>query len=127
MQQNIIQVIKSYNSCILLSIITAQAIFSLVVALDSNISRVLSIVLGSAVLLLHLGGVFSYHKAIKGFQDKGQWMVLVYLLVPLGNLYCIVELSKAINEKLEHLGIERLVGFADIKRIEKLILENDGQ
>ena len=127
MQPNIIQVIKSYNSCILLSIITAQAIFSLVVALDSDISRVLLIVLGSAVLLLHLGGVFSFHKAIKGFQDNGQWMVLVYLLVPLGNLYCIVELSKAINEKLEHLGIERLIGFADIKRIETLILEKEGQ
>ncbi len=107
MQQNTIQVIKSYNSCILLTIITAQAIFSFVVALDSNISRILSIVLGSAVLLLHLGGVFSFNKAIKGFQDKGKWMVLVYLLVPLGNLYCIVELSKAINEKLEHIGIPR--------------------
>ncbi len=127
MHPNIIQAIKSYNSCILLSNITAQAIFSFVVALDSNVSRVLSIVLGSVVFLLHLGGVIVIHKAIKHLQESRQWMVLVYLLVPLGNLYCIVELSKAINEKLEHLGIERLVGFADIKRIEKLILENEGQ
>jgi hypothetical protein len=121
MQQSLIPVIKSYNSCILLSIITSQALFSLVVALETNTG--LSIVLGSAVLLLHLGGVVSYFKAINILQDKRKWLLLVYLFVPLGNLYCIVELSKAINLALEHLGIERLIGFADIKRIEKLILE----
>ncbi len=125
MQQNLIRAIKSYNGCILLSIVIANVMYYLVSVLETNTG--LSIVLGSVVFLLHLGGVIVFHKAVKHLQESRQWMVLVYLLVPLGNLYCIVELSKAINEKLEHLGIERLVGFADIKRIEKLILEKDGQ
>ena len=69
MQQNLIRAIKSYNGCILLSIVIANVMYYLVSVLETNTG--LSIVLGSAVLLLHLGGVFSYHKAIKGFQDKG--------------------------------------------------------
>jgi hypothetical protein len=125
MQHNLIRAIKSYNGCILLSIVIAHAMYFLVSVLESNTG--LSIILGSAVLLLHLGGVFVFHKSIKHLQESRQWMLLVYLLVPLGNLYCIVELSKAINEKLEHMGIERLVGFPDIKRIERLILEKEGQ
>jgi hypothetical protein len=46
---------------------------------------------------------------------------------PVGNIPCVVELFKAVNARIEEIGVERSLGFADIKRIERLILEKEGQ
>lgn len=121
-KSNLIQALKHYNACILLSIITAQALFSFGVAVDSDASGLLQI-LGAVVIALHLFGVFCFTRAIKFMEVWNAWLIVLYMFVPLGNLYCIIELSKRINQHLEALGIDRVIIFADIKAIEKTIEE----
>lgn len=133
----IIEVLRLYNACILLSIITAQALFSLSIPIASPSIPALSILLSLAVLVLHLSGTYSYYRAQKLIGDIPAWTVLMYLLCPLGNLYCIITLSKRINTTLSSLecqlqgnvsnglrnvGIPGVIGFADIRAIEKMLV-----
>lgn len=91
-------------------------------------------VLGGTVVFLHLMGVFNYYMALKKLDLLNVKMVALYLLLPLGNLFVIIELSKTINSILEKMEIEitgnistslrnvglgRVYSFADIKAIQK--------
>ena len=84
---NLIQALKHYNACILLSIITAQALFSFSIPMFSSSETLpwLLPVLGGAVVLLHLLGVFNYYMALKNLDLVNLKMVALYLVLPLPN------------------------------------------
>ena len=85
-------------------------------------------------MFLHLLGVYNYYMALKNLDLVNLKMVALYLVLPLGNLFVIIELSKTINSilekmevevtgnistSLENVGLGRVYSFADIKAIEK--------
>jgi hypothetical protein len=94
--QSIVPLLKSYNACLIFTIISIQAALSFVIPINT----------GSNIRIR---------------------MIALYALIPVGNIPCVVELSKAVNARIEEIGVERSLGFADIKRIERLILEKEGQ
>ena len=94
--QSIVPFLKSYNACLIFTIVSIQATSSFAIPIST----------GSNILIR---------------------MIALYALIPVGNIPCVVELSKAVNARIEEIGIERSVGFADIKRIERLLLEKEGQ
>ena len=51
-------------------------------------------------------------------------MIALYLLIPFGNIPCVVELSKAVNARMKEIGATRGMSFASVRAIEADIQEN---
>ena len=113
--------LKRYVNCIRLTTITSQMLIGLVLMCVVRVSGTVFWLLVAVTVAMHLGAAFNYFKVLESLDLQSRWMVTLFLFVPLGNIYCIIELSKAINKVLDSLALGRIRGTDDIKRIERLL------
>ena len=121
--QSIIPLLKSYNTCLTLTIVTLQAAFSFAIPFFTSTSYLLSWALILVVLCLHLLGAYSFSRSLDALGVERKRMIGLYTLVPFGNIFCMVELSKAVNARMKAIGVTRKMNDADIRVIERQALE----
>ena len=120
--QSIIPLLKSYNSCLTLTIVTLQAAFSFAIPFFTSTSHLLSWALILVVLCLHLFSAYSFSRSIELLGVERRRMAGLYTLLPFGNIVCMVELSKAVNARMKAIGVTRKMNDADIRVIERQAL-----
>lgn len=121
--QSIVPLLKSYNACLTSTIITIQAALSFAIPIVTATNHLLTLTLTACVLLLHLVGAYCFHLSLENLGVKRARMVALYLLIPFGNIPCVIELSKAVNAKMKAIGATRGMSLADVKAIEAVIQE----
>jgi len=117
--QSIIPLLKSYNSCLILTIVTLQAAFSFAIPFFTSTSNLLSCALILVVLCLHLLGAYSFSRSLEVLGVDRKRMIGLYTLIPFGNIFCMVELSKAVNARMKAIGVTRKMNDAEIRDIER--------
>jgi hypothetical protein len=117
--QSIIPLLKSYNSCLILTIVTLQAAFSFAIPFFTSTSNLLSCALILVVLCLHLLGAHSFSRSLELLGVDRKRMIGLYTLIPFGNILCVVELSKAVNARMKAIGVTRKMNDAEIRDIER--------
>jgi hypothetical protein len=117
--QSIIPLLKRYNSCLILTIVTLQAAFSFAIPFFTSTSNLLSCALILVVLCLHLLGAYSFSRSLELLGVDRKRMIGLYTLIPFGNIFCVVELSKAVNAKMKEIGVTRGMNDAEIRDIER--------
>ena len=118
---NLIKALKLYNASLFITVSTLQLALSVAYALLTGTSGLLASLLISGVLLLHLIGVSCFIAVMYFVKEERTWMICIYLLLPLGNYYCINDVTKRINERLQGLGLDCMSSYADIREIQKII------
>jgi hypothetical protein len=118
---NFLASLKRYVNCIRLTTTTSQLLIGLLVMCVVRVSGTVFWLLVALTVAMHLGAAFNYFKVIESLKIGSLWSVLLFLFIPLGNIYCIIELSKVINKTLDSLALGRIHGTDDIKRIERLL------
>ena len=121
--QSIIPLLKSYNTCLTLTIVTLQAAFSFAIPFFTSTSNLISWALILVVLCLHLFGAYSFSRSLEVLGVDRKRMIGLYTLVPFSNIFCMVELSKAVNARMKAIGVTRKMNCADIRVIERQALE----
>jgi len=116
--QSIIPLLKSYNSCLILTIVTLQAAFSFAIPFFTISSNLLQLALILIVLCLHLLGAYSFSRSLEVLGVERKRMIGLYTLIPFGNIFCMVELSKAVNARMKAIGVTRKMNDAEIREIE---------
>jgi hypothetical protein len=117
--QSIIPLLKSYNRCLTLTIVTLQAAFSFAIPFFTSTSNLLSCALILVVLCLHLLGAYSFSRSLEVLGVERKRMIGLYTLIPFGNIFCVVELSKAVNARMKAIGVTRKMNDAEIREIER--------
>jgi hypothetical protein len=117
--QSIIPLLKRYNSCLILTIVTLQAAFSFAIPFFTSTSNLLSCALILIVLCLHLLGAYSFSRSLDVLGVDRKRMIGLYTLIPFGNIFCMVELSKAVNARMKAIGVTRKMNDAEIREIER--------
>jgi len=117
--QSIIPLLKSYNSCLILTIVTLQAAFSFAIPFFTSTSNLLSCALILIVLCLHLLGAYSFSRSLELLGVDRKRMIGLYTLIPFGNVFCVVELSKAVNARMKEIGATRGMKYDEIRALEK--------
>jgi hypothetical protein len=117
--QSIIPLLKSYNTCLILTIVTLQAAFSFAIPFFTSTSNLLSCALILVVLCLHLLGAYSFSRSLEVLGVDRKRMLGLYTLIPFGNIFCVVELSKAVNARMKAIGVTRKMNDAEIREIER--------
>ncbi len=117
--QSIIPLLKRYNSCLILTIVTLQAAFSFAIPLFTSSSNLLSCALILVVLCLHLLGAYSFSRSLEVLGVDRKRMIGLYTLIPFGNILCVVELSKAVNARMKEIGATRGMKYDEIRALEK--------
>jgi hypothetical protein len=117
--QSIIPLLKSYNRCLTLTIVTLQAAFSFAIPFFTSASNLLSCALILIVLCLHLLGAYSFSRSLEVLGVDRKRMIGLYTLIPFGNIFCMVELSKAVNARMKAIGVTRKMNDAEIREIER--------
>jgi hypothetical protein len=117
--QSIIPLLKSYNTCLILTIVTLQAAFSFAIPFFTSTSNLLSCALILVVLCLHLLGACSFSRSLEVLGVDRKRMLGLYTLIPFGNIFCVVELSKAVNARMKAIGVTRKMNDAEIREIER--------
>jgi hypothetical protein len=117
--QSIIPLLKSYNTCLILTIVTLQAAFSFAIPFFTSTSNLLSCALILVVLCLHLLGAYSFSRSLEVLGVERKRMLGLYTLIPFGNIFCVVELSKAVNARMKAIGVTRKMNDAEIREIER--------
>ena len=125
-QQSIIPLLKSYNASLIFTIISIQAALSFAIPFFTSSIVLLSCAMVISVLVLHLLGTYSFHLSLKHLGVHRPRMIALYLLVPFGNIFCMVALSKAVNADLNAIGATRQMSYADVKAIERHALDQHG-
>ena len=117
--QSIVPLLKTYNACLISTIITIQAALSFAIPIFTATNHHLSWTLASGVLVLHLVGAYCFHLSLVHLGVKRPRMIALYLIVPFGNIPCVVELSKAVKAKQADIntgdGELRFMNAAEIK------------
>jgi hypothetical protein len=124
LQQSIVPLLKSYNACLICTIVNIQAALSFAIPFYTSTSNFLSLTLISCVLLLHLVGAYCFHLSLVYLGVKRPRMIALYLLIPFGNIPCVVELSKAVNARMKEIGATKGMSFRSVSAIEADIQEN---
>jgi hypothetical protein len=117
--QSIIPLLKSYNSCLILTIVTLQAAFSFAIPFFTSTSNLLSCALILVVLCLHLLGAYRFSRSLELLGVDRKRMIGLYTLIPFGNIFCVVELSKAVNARMKEIGATRGMKYDEIRALEK--------
>ncbi len=117
--QSIIPLLKSYNSCLILTIVTLQAAFSFAIPFFTSSSNLLQLALILVVLCLHLLGAYSFSRSLELLCVDRKRMIGLYTLIPFGNILCVVELSKAVNARMKAIGVTRKMNDTEIRDIER--------
>lgn len=121
---SIITLIKSYDVCLILTIVTLQAAFSFAIPIFTSTSHLLPWALILLVLSLHLIGAYSFSRSLRVLGVQRMRMIGLYTLVPFGSIFCIIELSKAVNTRMKAIGAARGMKHEEILAIERKALEN---
>ena len=116
--QSIVPLLKSYNACLISTIITIQAVLSFAIPIITSTNHLLSWTLPCCVLVLHLVGAYCFYLSLVYLGVKRPRMIALYLLIPFGNVPCVIELSKAVNAKMKDIGATRGMSLASVKAIE---------
>ena len=124
--QSIVPLLKSYNSCLISTIITIQAALSFAIPFFNSTNHLLPWTLASGVLVVHLVGAYCFHLSLVHLGIKSPRMIALYLIVPFGNIPCVVWLSKMVKAKQAESntgdGELRLMNAAEIKaRIDSFV------
>ena len=122
--QSIVPLLKSYNACLIFTIVSIQAALSFAIPIYTSTSNLLSWTLASGVLVLHLLGANNFLQSLVYLGVKRPRMFALYLIVPLGNIPCVVELSRAVNAKMKEIGASRGISLESVRAIEADIQEN---
>ena len=122
--QSIVPLLKSYNACLIFTIVSIQAALSFAIPIYTSTSNLLSWTLASGVLVLHLLGAYNFHLSLVYLGVKRPRMFALYLIVPLGNIPCVVELSRAVNAKMKEIGASRGISLESVRAIEADVQEN---
>ena len=117
--QSIIPLLKSYNTCLTLTIVTLQAAFSFAIPFFTSTSHLLSWALILVVLSLHLLGAYTFSRSIELLGVERNRIIVLYTLVPFGNIFCVVELSKAVNARMKVIGATRGMKYNEIRALER--------
>ena len=134
---SIVSALKNYNASLLLSIFTASLVgaFALLFYSDVATNPDVLIALGIAIICLHSCSVFNFYQAITKLHSTKPWLIVPYLLLPLGNLFILFELCVLINVRLEEIeqsanqgtmkafSIRRVYKLANVKVIEQQLYE----
>lgn len=118
---SIIPLLKTYNACLISTILTIQAALSFAIPIITGTNHLLSWSLALCVFLLHLVGAYCFHLSLKNLGIKRHRMTALYLIVPFANIPCVIELSKAVNVKMKEIGATRGMSIADIRAREERI------
>jgi hypothetical protein len=97
--QSIVSLLKSYNACLISTIITIQAALSFAIPIYTGTNHLLSWALVSGVLVLHMVGAYCFHLSLKNLGLQRPRIIALYLIVPFGNIPCVVWLSKLVKAK----------------------------
>ena len=116
--QSIVPLLKSYNACLIFTIISIQAALSFAIPIYTSTNHLLSWTLACCVFVLHLVGVYCFHLSLVYLGVKRPRMIALYALIPFGNIPCVVALSKVINAKMKDIGATRGMSLASVKAIE---------
>lgn len=116
--QSIIPLVKTYNGCLISTIVSIQAALSFAIPIYTSTNPLLSWTLVMVVLVLHLVGVYCFYLSLKNLGAKQPRMIALYALIPFGNIVCVVDLSKAVNAKMKDIGAARGMSLANIKALE---------
>jgi hypothetical protein len=119
--QSIVPLLKSYNACLIFTIITIQAALSFAIPIYTGTNHLLTWTLASCVFVLHLVGAYCFHLSLKNLGIKRPRMIALYLIVPFGNIPCVIDLSKAVNAKMKDIGATREMSLGDIRALEERI------
>jgi uncharacterized membrane-anchored protein YitT (DUF2179 family) len=119
--QSIVPLLKTYNACLISTIITIQAALSFAIPFFTGTNHLLSWTLASCVLVLHLVGAYCFHLSLKNLGLQRPRMIALYLIVPFTNIPCVIDLSKAVNAKMRDIGASRGMSLGDIRAIEERI------
>ncbi len=119
--QSIVPLLKTYNNCLISTIITIQAALSFAIPIFTGTNHLLTWTLVCCVLLLHMVGAYCFHLSLKNLGIKRPRMIALYLIVPFGNIPCVIDLSNAVNVKMKEIGASRGMSIADIRAIEERI------
>lgn len=119
--QSIVPLLKTYNACLISTIITIQAALSFAIPSFTSTNHLLTWTLASCVFVLHLVGAYCFHLSLTNLALQRPRMIALYLLVPFGNIPCVIDLSKAVNAKMKDIGDIRGMSLGDIRAIEERI------
>lgn len=115
--QSIVPLLKSYNACLTFTIITIQAALSFAIPIITGTNILLSWTLASCVFVLHLVGAYCFHLSLVHLGLQRPRMIALYLIVPLGNIPCVVELSA----KMKEIGASRGMSLRSVRAREERI------
>ena len=104
---SIVPLLKTYNACLISTIITIQAALSFAIPFYTSTSNLLCWTLASGVLVMHLLGAYNFLQSLVHLGLQRPRMIALYALIPFGNIPCVIELSKAVNAKLKDIGATR--------------------
>lgn len=71
------------------------------------------------MLCLHLLGAYSFSRSLEVLGVDRKRMIGLYTLVPFGSIFCVVELSKAVNARMKEIGATRGMKYDEIRALEK--------
>lgn len=101
-----------------------QAAFCFAIPVFTSTNNRVALAYICGVLCLHLIGSYFVSMALKHAKLNRSWRVPLYMLIPLGNIVCMVELSKVVNAKMNAIGATRGMSIASVKAIEAEIQES---
>ena len=116
--QSIVPLLKSYNACLISTIITIQAALSFAIPIYTGTNHLLSWTLASCIFVLHLVGVYWFYLSLVYLGVKRPRMIALYALIPFGNIPCVIDLSKAVNAKMKDIGATREMSFRSVRAVE---------
>ena len=119
--QSIVPLLKTYNACLISTIITIQAALSFAIPSFTSTNHLLTWTLASCVFVLHLVGTYCFHLSLKNLGLQRPRMIAFYLIVPFANIPCVINLSKTVNAKMKDIGASRGMSLGDIRAIEERI------
>ena len=119
--QSIAPLLKSYNACLISTIITIQAALSFAIPIYTGTNHLLTWTLACCVFVLHLVGAYCFHLSLKNLGLQRPRMIAFYLIVPFSNIPCVINLSKVVNAKMKDIGATRGMSLGDIRAIEERI------
>jgi hypothetical protein len=113
--QSIVPLLKSYNASLIFTIISIQAALSFAIPIITGTNHLLSWTLASCIFVLHLVGAYCFHLSLNNLGIKRPRMIALYLLIPFGNIPCVIELSKAVNAKMKDIGASRGMSLESVR------------
>lgn len=96
-----------------------QAAFCFAIPVFTSTNNRVALAYICGVLCLHLIGSYFVSMALMHAKLNRSWRVTLYMLIPLGNIVCMVELSKVVNAKMNAIGATRGMSLREVETLER--------